>query len=350
MNQRTTRRLCLIPALLGILLLFAACGSPASAEQPSTSPAAPSTTASGIEAFGLVESVDVRSISLPVQADVVSLAVRDGQIVDMTADLAGIDLSETAYALTQKDEEIASLQRDLRYTGSAAVGRKSNLEKLRGDLAEAERQLAASQKELDRRTSLVRQGLMPEQEAIAAENTVVANRKAVADAKLAIEGEKASTADGVSSRNSQVDQKSGQLRRLELERTHLEAGLSDECLRDGRIHSPMKAAVVTDISVHEGDRIQAGQRLFILRNLDALVVQADIPEEFIGEVKLGQKAEIVPLADKDRTFAGQVARISGYATVRNGQTVIPVEISLDEADADRFLLPGFNVNVTLMTE
>ena len=350
MNQQTCKRLCLIPALLGILFLFAACGTPASAEQPSTAPSAPATTESGIEAFGLVESVDVRSISAPVQADVARLAVRDGQIVDMTATLAEIDLTETYYALEQKDEEIASLQRDLQHTGSAAVGRKSNLEKLRGDLVETERQLSEARKELERRTTLAKQGLLPEQEAIAQQNTVLAQEKAVEDARLAIEGEQASTVDGLSSRNSQVDLKSGQLRRLALERAHLEAGLSCEYLSDGRIHSPMKAAVVTDIAVHEGDRIQAGQRLFTLRSLDALVVQADIPEDFIREVKVGQKAVIMPLADKDRTYAGQVVRIAGYAAVKNGQTVIPVEISLEATDADPFLLPGFNVNVTLKTE
>lgn len=350
MNKQTRKRVCLIPALAGILFSLAACGTAASAEQPPVETSTPATTTSGIEAFGLVESADVRSISIPVQADVARLAVSDGQVIDSTTALAEIDLSEPAHALALKDEEIASMQQDLAYTGASAIGRKSNLDKLRGDLAEAERQLAEALKEMERKAALVAQGLLPEQDAITQQNTVQAHRKAVTDARLAIEGEKANVADSASSRDSQVDLKSGQLRRLELERAHLEAGMSSECLRNSRIHSPMKAAVVTDIAVQEGDRIQAGQRLFTLRNLDALVVQADIPEDFVSEVKIGQKAEIVPLADKSRTYTGQVARIAGYATVRNGQTVIPVEISLDAADEERFLLPGFNVNVTLQTQ
>lgn len=350
MNKQTLKRVCLIPAMAGILFSLAACGTAASAEQPPVETNAPATTTTGIEAFGLVESADVRSISIPVQADVARLAVSDGQVIDGTTALAEIDLSEPAYALALKDEEIASMQQDLEYTGASAVGRKPNLDKLRGDLAEAERQLAEAMKEMERKTALVAQGLLPEQESIAQQNTVQAHRKAVTDAKLAIEGEKASVADSASSRDSQVDLKSGQLRRLELERAHLEAGMSSECLRNSRIHSPMKAAVVTDIAVQEGDRIQGGQRLFTLRNLDTLVVQADIPEDFVSEVKIGQKAEIVPLADKGRTYMGQVTRIAGYATVRNGQTVIPVEISLDKTDEERFLLPGFNVNVILQTQ
>jgi hypothetical protein len=67
------------------------------------------------------------------------------------------------------------------------------------------------------------------------------------------------------------------------------------------------------------------------------------PEEFIKDVTIGGKAAAVPVADNARSYEGKVTRVSNLAVKVNGETVIPVEITL--AARDGFLLPNFNVDV-----
>jgi multidrug resistance efflux pump len=80
-------------------------------------------------------------------------------------------------------------------------------------------------------------------------------------------------------------------------------------------------------------------------NLDGMVVRANVSEEFIKDVKSGLKVEIIPVADKSKKYNGTVKMIASRAEVQNGETVIPIEISID--DNDGFLMPEYNVDVEI---
>jgi multidrug resistance efflux pump len=73
------------------------------------------------------------------------------------------------------------------------------------------------------------------------------------------------------------------------------------------------------------------------------VVEANIFEEFIKDVEIGAKVTIVPIADKNKKYQGEVIGISAKAVKQNGDTVVPIQISLVHNDA--FLMPNFNVDV-----
>ena len=64
---------------------------------------------------------------------------------------------------------------------------------------------------------------------------------------------------------------------------------------------------------------------------------------FIKDVAKDAAAIVKPLADPDREYHGKVTLISSVAINRNGETVVPIQIELE--DMDSFLLPGFNVDV-----
>jgi multidrug resistance efflux pump len=76
-----------------------------------------------------------------------------------------------------------------------------------------------------------------------------------------------------------------------------------------------------------------------------MIVEANIPEEFAKDAKVGSRVEIVPVADGSKTYAGTVSRISSLAVKSSGETVIPVEIVI--VGTDGFLLPNFNVDVKI---
>ena len=57
---------------------------------------------------------------------------------------------------------------------------------------------------------------------------------------------------------------------------------------------------------------------------------------------------IVPVADSSKAYHGRVVRISNIAHDRNGETIIPVEITIE--DYDEFLKPKYNVDVKITTD
>jgi multidrug resistance efflux pump len=81
-------------------------------------------------------------------------------------------------------------------------------------------------------------------------------------------------------------------------------------------------------------------------DLDTLIVQANVAEDFIKDVKAGSKAIINPLANLDKEYEGTVSRISNMALNENGETVVPVEITITEVDD--FLMPNFNTNIKII--
>jgi HlyD family secretion protein len=76
-----------------------------------------------------------------------------------------------------------------------------------------------------------------------------------------------------------------------------------------------------------------------------MIVRANVSEEFIKDVNLGLKVEIIPVADKSKKYNGTVMMIASRAVVQNGETVIPIEISVDNNDG--FLMPEYNVDVEI---
>ncbi len=107
----------------------------------------------------------------------------------------------------------------------------------------------------------------------------------------------------------------------------------------------VRVGVVSEIGYVEGDLISRERPLCNIIDLDSIIVEASIPEEFIAALKIGSTATVVPIADNARSYEGTVSRIASLATKNNGETVVPVEITLDTGDG--FLLPNFNVDVSI---
>ena len=74
-------------------------------------------------------------------------------------------------------------------------------------------------------------------------------------------------------------------------------------------------------------------------------MEADLPEEFVRDVRHGAKATITPVADPGRSYTGEVVELAGLARLINGETVVKTRIQLDSADD--FLREGFNVDVLI---
>ena len=126
----------------------------------------------------------------------------------------------------------------------------------------------------------------------------------------------------------------------------LENKLNKAYIKENQIVSPYDNAVIYDIQYETGHITDASKKAFSISNLDSLIIEAEVVEEFIKDVHVGARVRIVPVADRMREYEGSVKYISQMAFSNNGETIVPVKISIDNNDS--FLLPNYNVDVYIM--
>jgi HlyD family secretion protein len=114
------------------------------------------------------------------------------------------------------------------------------------------------------------------------------------------------------------------------------------------------AGVVTQRTVHEGEAVVSGARLFTISTLDPVILTIYIPEDRIGRVRVGQVADVQVDAYPGQAFQGQVTHIASRAeftpqSVRTQEervtTVFAVQIKI--ANPDHLLKPGMPANATI---
>lgn len=129
----------------------------------------------------------------------------------------------------------------------------------------------------------------------------------------------------------------------------LSSGLKDARinLREAEINlqkTIVKAPIsgrVAELEGKQGNAVSAGQTLCVIYAPNQLVLTAKILESDYGRIKLGLKADIFPLAFKDRVFQATLVEINPKVD-ENG--MVEVKLQLDETDG---LLPGMNANAVI---
>ncbi len=119
-------------------------------------------------------------------------------------------------------------------------------------------------------------------------------------------------------------------------------------LNNNKIHAELDNGIVYEILCTEGDSVPSENRLLSIIDLDSLYVEANVPEEFIKDIELGNEAFVIPLADDDRKYSGSVTYIGKMAVELHGETIVPVHIKVN--DNDGFLLPNFNVDIEIIPD
>lgn len=324
------KRIVVIFTAFCMAIATAACGSQPQAASGETQP---EVQKQYVEAFGIIKAAEVKSLTLDFQAPVTAIHVTEGQKVASGEKLVSLDLSEMQNQLEIKGLELTAAEK--------AMGRNpsgTDLKKLQNDLKSAQAIHDDNLKELASKEKLYEAGSISLAELDSFKKTVEAGRKAVDDINYAIEGLK-------TSKGSEDDQKSLNASILEANLTLLGSRLDKPYFSGSDVISDIEKGLVYEIGYTQGDIAGPQKKLLSLLDLDSLVVEANVPEEFIKDVKAGAGVLIVPVADKAREYKGRVTHISGKAVHNNGETLVKVLIAID--GADDFLLPDFNVDVKI---
>jgi HlyD family secretion protein len=286
-----------------------------------------------VEAFGTVVASEVKNITLDFQAPVRAIHVLDGQRVRSGQSLVTLDTAEIENTIAEKELSLEASKNNAK-----RILDGNDLDKLRNDLKNAQDIYSKSSKELEIKEELFASGGISQSELDSFRKVVDSNKKAVEDITYEINSLK-------NSKGMENEQQSLEVSVLEAELAMLRAKLNKTYLNGSDVICDVNNGIVFDIGCREGDTAGPQQKLLSLMDVDCLEIEAAIPEEFIKDISVGSTAAVTPVADKTRVYNGTVSYIPARAVYQNGEAQVMIRIRLD--DADDFLLPGFNVDVSV---
>lgn len=103
------------------------------------------------------------------------------------------------------------------------------------------------------------------------------------------------------------------------------------------------SGIVLEKKAQQGMRFMPGEALYQIADLTSVWVLADIPEQDIGQIKLGSVSEINLAAYPDKHFSGKVAFI--YPTLNAATRTVQVRVELTNPDG--LLKPAMFAEMTL---
>lgn len=323
--------------IIGAAIISAACSKP-SMDVDAESDRAPVPDKT-VEAFGIVEASDIESISLDIEAVVEEVIVKEGQQVKKGDALLSLNMKEYKESMKGKQHELNIIRLEAKEMDNESSD--PDIKKLENDLNFINIQMQEASKELEAQESLYKCGAISQYEYDKYIKAVDDKKKSAEDIKYKIDSIIRGNDIGSAIQSEKAAAMESEIRQMKDK-------INKDYISGDNIVCAMENGIVNEIGYKAGEAIIPGKKLISLLNSDTIVVKADVAEEFIKDVKQGARVEIIPVADKGRKYNGKVISIARKAIVQNGETIVPVEISIGNRDS--FLLPNFNVDVKIYME
>ena len=110
------------------------------------------------------------------------------------------------------------------------------------------------------------------------------------------------------------------------------------------ITSPISGTII-EKDAKVGDAVKSGDTLCVIYDMSYLEMVINVDELQISSLSVGQTVQITADAVKDKTYVGQVTRVSMKGSSNGGTTTYPVTIRIDQIDG---LRPGMNANAEIV--
>jgi HlyD family secretion protein len=301
-------------AIAGIYAIVSSVGAP-EGEAPASVPLvlAPGSLQETVVGTGTVQPALQVMVKSEVAGIVERLDVEAGQRVAAGQVIAVLDPTRLQ---AQRDELRAAVE----------VGRNLALEDLEGLAATREEE---AQREGRRAEELARRGVVSPKEQDAAHFAL----KAAQLARL-------NAGRQMAARRSELERLTRSLERLErdLERLVIRAPFDGVVLE----RPVERGSPVADVSASNG-----GTLIAVLADDSALHLVAEVDENYIPGIRIGQRAEVHVDALRDETLEGKVSRIVSSGRFERGATVFDVEVALP---ADPRLRVGMSADARVIVD
>jgi HlyD family secretion protein len=277
-------------------------------------------------------------------------SVRKGQVI------ARIDPESFEARVGQARAQLAAAR-------AAVLNQRAVLDRGRAEVASAKATLAAgraqlvnarvvvddAKRQLDRRTELLRRGLVAQSDGDAAQAAHDSARAqldaARAQADAQVEAVRAAEAQ-VRVGEAQVEAALAHVGEREAALRQAEADLANT-----RILAPVDGIVVSrnmDVGQTVVAALQSPILFSIAQDLAHMQVHASVDEADVGQVRVGQRATFTVDAFRGETFTGQVTQIRKAAQVAQG--VVTYVVVLTTTNSGLKLLPGMTANVRIVVD
>ncbi len=339
-----------------------------------------------IIAWGEVKYSRIESIIIDFPATVTDVMVKEGERVISGQSLATIDLSEyngnveklkqqliaNQSALDSATQDISALQADiLQMQGEISrkdeeynSGTNADLKLLQNSLNLAVSELEDAKDDFLDYQQLYDEGAISEVTFNQYSSMLDQRQKAVDDVKANIQKTNTALKDELNLLSVSLKSKQVQLSKLqESNITNVimqQSGVSvtqvdldimigkieKDYIMDNCIVSNIENGIVKNIAVNSGSNIGSqGMPMEVLQIIDAdsITISAEVYEEFIESVKVGDTVRIIPTSSPDTSLDGTVTHIPDLAEEKDGRRVIRVIIKPD--DPNNILKPGFTADV-----
>ena len=294
---------------------------------------------SALKLSGNVEVTET-NVGFKLPGRIIELAVDEGQQVKAGQVIARLDNAELTSVVTQNK---ASLQEALTRLAELRAGsRAQEIERARSSVNAQAADLDKAKKDHERADILYKNGAISTSPFEAAQN--VYNTKA-AQLKSAQE-----TLSLIKEGPRKEDIQAAEHR---VQQARAMMNTSEERLKDTVLVAPLSGVILRK-NVELGEILSAGTPVFTIGDLENPWVKVYVKEDRLGQVKLGQKADIKVDSFKDKTYEGMITFISSEAefTPKNVQTeeervklVFGVKIRVKNENGE--LKPGMPADVRI---
>lgn len=282
--------------LAGMMIIVSGCGQ---TKKSTSNKKVSKEVKNVVDASGVIKSSNIEDIMLSgtqIPMTIKKIDVNQGDVVKKGDKLVELDTTDINYQIQEK-KDLVQADKYVRDNMNAAPAAAPTATSAQGNLQAAAAAQAAQQ----------------------SQPAVSDDQKKSQDSKIAAE-------------QAEVDELNAQLNKPYISGTN--------------VVSDMDNAVVSEINYSAGDIPNAQEKLLCLQDIKNIYAEVNVDEEFINDIKVGNSVTITPASDTSSKLTGKVTRIGKTAiTEKNGGTVIPVDISIDNNNGKLF--PNYNVDVEI---
>ncbi|HKL41296.1 MAG TPA: efflux RND transporter periplasmic adaptor subunit [Clostridia bacterium] len=335
------KKFLIVSIVIGLMVFAVGCSGKSEAndsadlDSTSTEVVEEAPTVQTVKAYGIVDFTEEQSISVDFNARLDKIHVKEGEQIAKGDALVDFDISELNSNVESKKMAIEETKQKLNRVDYRGAQLAIDLENEKANLRELNNQL-------ENNRVLYENGAISKTEIDALKDKIISKEGQIEQIKL-----------NISNTNNQITEDqmvlSNQLNRLNDELRILEEKYSKANFENGnQIVSNIDNGVVTSVQGKEGSYVNREHNILSIVDLDSRVVRADIAEEFISRIAVGQKAIVTSQAVPGHEYTGEIIRIWGTSIKKGGETIVPIEVKLNNLDDKLFL--NFNVDVTIALE
>lgn len=306
-----------------------------------------------VQAFGTVKTKQVKGIMLDLPASIEKVHVQEGQKVKKGDVLITLSLKEIQEQIKDKEDalkvaqlELQKIIEDMDHQSNENIEDEPEIMKAKNNLEKIQIEYENIEKDFKNIEALFKEGAISQNEFDDSKVIMEQKKKEIENQKIELDNLKNNHRISNNKEVLDMEIKKQNIASLESQLQTLKDKIAESGLKGNEVICDISNGVIEKINSAAGDRINDEKQIMSILDLDTLIVQANVAEDFIKDIKVGSKAVINPLANMEKEYEGTVSRISNMAVEENGETVVPVEITLSNADG--FLLPNFNTNIKIV--